>query len=111
MNLPPSMNLGTETFDGTLKDYLKIVKNVNDARHAEWKELGTIRTEAGNASLSQADIKTEWGDVRMMHVIMLHDGTVYILTAAALKEEFPNFYKDFFKSMTTLKIQRTSELN
>lgn len=101
---PPSLNLGTETFTGNLKDYLKIVQTLNESRHVEWKDLGTIHTEAGNASLSQADTQTEWGDVRMMHVILLHKGTVYILTAAALKEEFPSFYKDFFKAMTSLRL-------
>lgn len=101
---PPSMNLGTEEFTGSLKDYLKTIKSVNEVRHASWKDLGTIRTEAGNASLSQVDMKTEWGDVRLMHVIMIHDGVAYILTAAALKDEFPSFYKEFFKAMTSLKI-------
>lgn len=101
---PPSMNLGTEHYDGTLKDYLKIIKNINATRHADWKDLGTIHTEAGNASLSQVDMHTEWGDVRMMHVILAHEGTIYILTAAALKDEFPAYYKDFFKAMTSLKI-------
>ncbi len=103
---PPSMNLGTEEFAGTLKDYLKTIKSVNDLRHADWKDLGTIRTEAGNASLSQVDMKTQWGDVRLMHVILMHDGMAYILTAAALKDEFPTYYKEFFKAMTSLKITK-----
>lgn len=103
---PPSMNLGTEEYTGNLKDYLKTIKNVNDIRHADWKDLGTIRTEAGNASLSQVDMKTQWGDVRLMHVIIMHGGMAYILTAAALKDEFPTYYKEFFKAMTSLKITK-----
>ncbi len=102
---PPSMNLTTELFNGSLKDYLKIVKEINDAQGSEWKNLGSIRTTAGEASLSQADTHTEWGDVRMMHVILLKDETIYILTAAALREEFPNFYKEFFNSMRSLSVQ------
>jgi hypothetical protein len=100
---PPSINLGVESFEGSLKDYLKMIQGINAARHTEWKDLGTIHTEAGNASLSQVDMPTQWGDVRLMHVILMHDGAAYILTAAALKEEFPAYYKDFFKSMTSLK--------
>lgn len=104
---PPSMNLSTENFKGTLKDYLKIVKNINEAQKSEWKDLGFLKTEAGEASLSQVDSKTEWGHTRLMHVITVKDGTVYILTAAALKDEFGQFYKDFFKSMKSLKINKT----
>jgi hypothetical protein len=101
---PPSMNLGTENYTGTLKQYLKRIKEINYSQGLEWKDLGMIRTEAGDASLSQVDTKTQWGDVRMMHVILLKNETVYILTAASLKEEFPKFYKDFFKSLRSLKI-------
>jgi hypothetical protein len=101
---PPSMHLGTEKYSGTLKEYLKIVKAINDAQGGEWKDLGTIQTDAGPASLSQLDTKTQWGDIRMMHVILLKNGMVYILTSAALKEEFPKFYKDFFKAMRSLRI-------
>lgn len=100
---PPSINLGTEQFNGTLKDYLKVIKTINDAQGATWKDLGLIRTEAGDASLSQLDTKTEWGDVRMMHVILVKNGTVYILTSAALQSEFPKFYKDFFNAMKSFR--------
>lgn len=102
-DFPPSMNLGIERFKGTLPEYLATIKSINDSQGSEWKDLGTLRTQAGNASLSQVDAKTEWGEVRMMHVIILKDGSAYILTAAALKEEFSKYYKDFFKSMRTLR--------
>jgi hypothetical protein len=104
---PPSLNLAIENnFQGTLKDYLKIVKEINDRSGAEWKDLGTIQTEAGEASLSQVDSKTKWGPERLMHVILIKDGTVYILSAAALKEEFPRYYKDFFASMRSLRFNK-----
>lgn len=100
---PPSMSLGTEEYTGSLKQYLKRIKELNSSKGFEWKDLGTIRTEAGNASLSQVDKKTEWGDVRMMHVILSKNGTIYILTAASLKDEFPKFYKDIFNSLRSLR--------
>lgn len=103
---PPSMNLSTEPYKGTLKQYLNIVKAMNDAQGYDWKDLGTLRTEAGPASLSQVDTKTEWGDVRLMHVILLKNGRVYILTASALKEEFSKFYKDFFTSLRSLRVNK-----
>lgn len=101
---PPSMNLGAEPFKGTLKDYLKIVKSINDSQGTAWKDLGQLKTQAGETSLSQVDVKTEWGEVRMMHVILVKDGTAYVLTSAALKDEFSKFYQDFFNSMKSLRI-------
>lgn len=103
---PPSLNLSTEKFSGTLKHYLKIVKALNESKGDEWKDLGTIRTEAGDASLSQVDTKSKWGTERLMHVILEKNGTIYILTAAALKNEFPKYYKEFFNSMRSLQINR-----
>lgn len=103
---PPTINLATENYGGTLKDYLKLVKEINDSQGTEWKDLGNIKTEAGNASLSQVDKKTEWGDVKMMHVILVRNKTAYIMTTAALRDEFSKFYKDFFGSMLSLRINK-----
>lgn len=103
---PPSINLGMESYKGTVKDYLKTIKAINDAQGAEWKDLGSIQTQAGNASLSQVDMKTEWGEVRLMHVILQKSGTLYVLTAAALKDEFPVYYKDFFTAFRSLRFNK-----
>ncbi|MGA8163853.1 MAG: hypothetical protein WB791_02375 [Waddliaceae bacterium] len=103
-DFPPSINLSTEKFDGSLKDYLKIIKEINDSQQSEWKDLGKIRTKAGEASLSQTDAATEWGVIRMMHAILLKNGVIHILTAAALKMDFPKHYKEFFESLRSLQI-------
>jgi hypothetical protein len=100
---PPSINLGTEKYSGTLKQYLKRIKEINDSQGAVWKDLGKIRTQAGEASLSQVDTQTQWGNVRMMHAILKKEDMVYILTAASLKEEFPKHYKYFFNSLRSLR--------
>lgn len=105
---PPSINLGMEPFKGTLKDYLKIVKRINEAKPCEWKDLGTIQTQAGKGSLSQLDMRTEWGSMRMMHVILVANGYAYILTTAALRDEFPLYYEDFFKTMRSLRFDHVS---
>jgi hypothetical protein len=107
--MPPSINLALEPFKGSLKEYLQIVKEINAAKGDDWKDLGTINTEAGPASLSQLDTKTQWGNVRMMHIILLKDGTIYILTAAARKEEFPDFYREFFRAMKSFHFEKKSE--
>lgn len=105
-DFPPSINLATENYAGTLKQYLKQVKAINSSQGNEWKDLGTIRTDAGDASYSQAIVKTQWGDVKLMHVIFLKNGIIYILTGAALKDDFPKYYKDFFNSFRSLKINQ-----
>lgn len=100
---PPQLILNTEPFDGTLPEYLKIVKAYNESQKTEWKDLGTIKTKCGEGSLSQVDVMTEWGVVSMMHLILLKDKIIYILNASATKEEFPTFYAEFFKSMRSLE--------
>ena len=102
--MPPSLNLGYEPFRGTLSDYLQIVKEFNRSQGDPWKDLGTIETEAGPASLSQVEIHTQWGTLKEMHVMIAHKGVVYILTAAALKEEFSSFYPLFFEAFRSLRI-------
>jgi hypothetical protein len=102
---PPSINLATEEYGGTLASYLEIVKKINDMPGSHWQSLGTIATKSGEASLSQVETRTEWGDVKMMHTILSKDGIIYIMTVSALKEEFPVFYKDFFSAMRSLCVQ------
>ena len=101
---PPSMNLVIEPFKGTVKDYLKIVKAYNEKKGDRWQSLGEIKTAAGMASLSQVDAKTQWGDERLMHVILKKEDNIYILTAAALQPEFATFYKDFFTAFRSLSV-------
>lgn len=103
-NFPPSITLAVEPFSGTLKDYLKIVKNMNIAEKTEWKDLGKIKTEAGSASLSQYDENTNWGVTRTMTTILVKNGNAYILSATALKSEFSDYYKDFFAAMRSLDL-------
>lgn len=105
-HFPPSINLATETFKGSLRDYLKIMKAINDKDGAVWKDLGTIKTSAGNGSLSQVDLKNQWGEVREMHVVVKKRDTIYILTCAALKDDFSKYYKEFFDAMRSLKINK-----
>jgi len=102
--IPPSMNLAMQPYNGTLKEYLKMVKERNEAKGEVWKDLGTIRTAAGKASLSQVDCTTQWGPTRQMHTILLKNGMIYILTAAAAKDEYQTYYKEFFTAMRSLRV-------
>lgn len=109
-NFPPSITLAIEPFSGNLKDYLKIVKNINNSEKTEWKDLGKITTKAGSASLSQFDEKSNWGTTRTMTTILVQNGNAYILSATALKSEFATFYKDFFEAMRSLDLKTPKAL-
>jgi hypothetical protein len=98
------MNLTIEPYKGTLKQYLKIVKDINASKGNAWTDLGKIKTASGEASLSQLDKKMSGEDMRMLHTIILKNEKIYILTAAAAKSEFSSFYKQFFDAMSSLRI-------
>lgn len=102
---PPSMNLGYDPHSGSLKEYLKIIKDINQSQGCILKDLGSISTEAGTVSLSQFDEKTQWGEVRQMHAVLLRDKIAYILTASALKTEFSKYYRDFFNAIQSLRFE------
>lgn len=103
--VPPSINVASENYAGTLPEYLKIVQSINASKGAQWRQLGTIDTLAGVGSLSQVDAKTEQGDMRMMHAIVLQGHTIYIMTVAAAREDFSKHYKDFFAAMRSLQVE------
>lgn len=107
--MPPSINLGYEEFQGSLKDYLKIVQDFNRSQGDTWRDLGTVQTKAGPGSLSQLDMKSQWGNLRMMHMILKKDSVVYILTASSLKEEFSKYYPVFFKALQSFQLKDISE--
>ncbi|HSW86899.1 MAG TPA: hypothetical protein VLG49_05300 [Rhabdochlamydiaceae bacterium] len=101
----PSVNLAVEKIDTSLNEYLKIVKQLHESdRDNRWRDLGNLQTRAGQTRLTEIDTKTEWGQIRMLQSILIKDGHAYILTAAALKEEFSDFYEDFEKAIRSFTI-------
>lgn len=106
---PPSLHLGTEPFVGTLKEYMQIIKEINEAKNVDWRDLGMIQTEAGRGHLIQMDKKTQWGDVRYLQLILIRNEVVHIMTAAALKKEFSKFYKEFFASLKSLHVEKEEQ--
>lgn len=103
---PPNMSLSMQPYEGTLKNYLQMIKFKEKKNGNELKDLGSIKTEAGNGNLSQVDTKGQFGDIRFMRVILLKNGMIYIVTASALTKEFALYYKEFFSAMQSLKIVR-----
>lgn len=101
----PSVNLAVEKSDLSCAEYLKIVKQLHESdKGNRWRDLGHMNTRAGKARITEIDSKTEWGQIRMLQSILAKDGCVYILTAAALKEEFMDYYEDFEKVIRSFTI-------
>lgn len=99
---PPSINLGMEAYSGTMRQRLKAIKAANEIQKCHWLDLGKLQTPAGEGYLFQEDTQTQFGEMRMMHLLLLSDGTFYMMTAAAAKNEFPSYYKAFYDSMRSL---------
>lgn len=105
----PSINLAVEETDVSLSEYLKAVKAIHEQdKGNHWRLLGKVRTPAGLAQLTEIDSTTAFGPVRLLQLILLKEGHAYVVTAAALREEFSNFYKEFQTSFRSLTI--TSDL-
>lgn len=101
----PSINLAIEKVKCSLQEYLDVVKKIHKTnRHKDWNYLGTFPTKAGDAALTQIDLPSSLGPMRMLQMIYLKDGTAYILTAAALKKEFVNLLPTFKKVFQSLQI-------
>lgn len=100
----PSINLAIEETQVSLNDYLKAVKAIHEQnRNNHWRALGKVRTPAGLAQLTEIDCATELGAIRILQLILMKEGRAYVLTAAARKEEFSDYYKEIqsaFRSLT-----------
>jgi hypothetical protein len=101
---PPSMNLTTEAFTGTMENYLNIVKDINKKNGTRFTQLGVMETQAGNAVLAQTDLKVPQGSARLMHLFFLENNTIYIITAAALSKDYAQYYPVFFHSFRSFNI-------
>jgi hypothetical protein len=66
--------------------------------------LGKLHTASGEAQLTEIDTTTHWGPIRILQSILLKDGRAYIVTAAAHKQDFCNFYRDFQEAFHSLTV-------
>lgn len=101
----PSINLAVEKTPVNLNEYLKAVRIIHEQdRGNRWRALGKVRTNAGLAQLTEIDSKSEWGPIRILQLLLLKDGYAYVLTSAALKEEFSNYYKEIQSAFRSLSL-------
>ena len=107
----PSINLSEEKISITPKQYLKAVQKIHESNPKNrWRSLGEIPTREGNAILTSIDTETPLGKIRLLQVIFCKEGVAYILTGAALLEEFGKYQKEFLASFKSFRIIQNTTL-
>jgi hypothetical protein len=105
----PSVNLAIEKSNLSLPEYLNVIRQIYESdKHSRWRQLGKVHTQSGIGQLTEIDTDTEFGPVRMLQLILVKQGCTYVVTAAALKEQIAQYYKDFQATFRSLQI--TSDL-
>lgn len=101
----PSLNLAVEQVDCSLSEYLSDVKAIHEqGRKNQWRKLGKVHTASGDAQLTEIDTTSHLGPVRMLQLILMKEDRAYIVTAAALRRDFCNFYREFQEAFHSLTI-------
>jgi len=105
----PSINLGIEKVSITLDKYvLAAKKQITANKSNQWRELGYIINKSGKAHLAQIDSKNSCGDIRSIQSIFVNEGTVFILTAVALKEDFEYCLNTFIEAFESFCIKESA---
>lgn len=101
----PSINLAIEEkVEVGMEEYLKCVQVLHEKKTGNrWRDLGAFSTLAGPARLTSIDTKISGTTARLLQLIFLKDKKAYILTAAAGKEDFAHYHKDFEQTFHSLR--------
>lgn len=101
----PSINLATEEIDGSLKDYVKAVKELQAADpKIKWRDLGDFSMQGGMGRLVQMSTRSAAGEIEILQAFLLADRTIYMLTTAVLKKDFPHLQPEVLKSLRSLDL-------
>lgn len=105
--LKPSINLAIEEVDVNLNQYLKAVKEIHLGEPGtNWRDLGKFTTRTGAGRLTEITTSSPLGEIRMLQMIVVKNNTAYILTGAAIKEDFLRFQETFIKSFQSLRLEK-----
>lgn len=103
--LPPNISLAFEEVDCTLKEYVQGAKeNILSDSSATWRDLGSFKTAAGEARLTESSGPSPWGEVKTLQVLFVKEGRACILTATALKKDFPFLQTTLLSSLKSLTV-------
>jgi hypothetical protein len=102
----PSINLATEEeVDVSLKEYVKAVKELQISDPStKWRDLGTLPMKAGTGRLVEMSSTGPFGEIKIFQAMFVDEGTAYILTAAALKEDMGKLRSELLQSFQTLNL-------
>ena len=101
----PSMNIASEKVVISLDEYMKAVKEAHCRdKNNKWRDLGKFTCMAGEGRLCEIEAKTPLGTARLLQFIFVKEGTAYVVTGSALKEEFAAHLKEFQKAFHSFSI-------
>jgi hypothetical protein len=99
----PSLNLAIEETHLSLKEYLKVVRELHETEmNVRWRDLGQLTFHAGQGRLTELTSHSPCGEVKMLQGIFVSGGHAYILTGATLKEEFSQHQSKLLSSIRSL---------
>jgi hypothetical protein len=105
--ISPRVNLATEAIEISLPEYVKAVVALHRADpNNRVRDLGKMKIPEGDAHLIEIDAKKEYGEVRLLQLMLVKNKTAYILTASAAKEEFSKFYPVFQSVFNSVAITK-----
>lgn len=101
----PSINLAVEEIDGTLKEYVKAVKEIHLAEpKIQWRDLGKFTTRAGEGRLTEISKPSAFGEMKIFQAMVVKENKAYILTAALLQEDLSKFRPAILESFHSLSL-------
>lgn len=103
--IPPNLNLATEPTELSLKEYITGVKAVHESDlHVAWRDLGEFSFRGGKGRLGEICNSTPLGEIKILQGIFIQNKTAYILTGAALKEEFSEYRASLLAALRSLTV-------
>lgn len=101
----PSINMAIEIIDVNAKEYLKAVKEIHLAEpETSWRDLGRFTTKAGEARLTEITNQGAAGEIKMLQMILVKGSYAYILTGAAIKQDYLNMQGIFTKTFQSFAL-------
>jgi hypothetical protein len=101
----PSLNLAIEEVDLSLKAYVKVVRDIHEIEmNVPWRDLGEFNFRGGKGRLGEITSQSPFGEVKMLQGILVKDGFAYILTGAALRDDFAENRGVFLKALRSLTL-------
>ena len=101
----PSINLAIEEVDVGLKEYIKAVKDIHLGQTGTtWRDLGKFKTRSGEGRLTEIGTSCPLGPIKMLQMILIKGKTAYILTGAAIKDDFLKFQESFTRAFQSFRL-------